>query len=59
MEISELINLFTNNGIGIACVIYLIYFQSTTMKDMSKTLNTICTTLENLTSRIENIENKL
>jgi hypothetical protein len=37
----ELINLMTNNGIGVACVVYLIYFQSTTMKEMLNTLNSI------------------
>ena len=37
----ELINLMTNNGIGVACVVYLIYFQSTTMKEMLTTLNSI------------------
>ena len=36
---NDLINLITNNGIGIVCVAYLIYFQATTMKDISKTLN--------------------
>lgn len=34
----DIINLITNNGIGIVCVAYLIYFQSTTMKSMLKTL---------------------
>lgn len=37
----ELINLLTNNGIGIVCVAYLIYFQNTTMKSMLETLSTI------------------
>lgn len=37
----EIINLITNNGIGVACVVYLIYFQSTTMKEMLTTLNSI------------------
>ena len=37
----ELINLITNNGIGIVCVAYLIYFQLTTMKEMLKTLGSI------------------
>lgn len=37
----ELINLITNNGIGIVCVAYLIYFQSTTMKSMENILNAI------------------
>lgn len=37
----ELINLLTNNGIGIVCVAYLIYFQNTTMKSMLETLTSI------------------
>ena len=37
----EIINLLSNFGIGIVCVAYLIYFQSTTMKEMLKTLNSI------------------
>ena len=48
----ELINLITNNGIGIVCVAYLIYFQSTTMKSMLKTLGTI-------NERLSIIENKI
>lgn len=37
----DLINLITNNGIGIVCVAYLIYFQNTTMKSMENILNAI------------------
>lgn len=37
----DIINLIANNGIGIVCVAYLIYFQSTTMKKMLETLSTI------------------
>ena len=29
----DIVNLITNNGIGIVCVAYLIYFQNTTMKE--------------------------
>lgn len=38
---SDLINLITNNGIGVVCVAYLIYFQNTTMQKILDTLNTI------------------
>ena len=38
---AELINLITQNGIGIVCVAYMIYFQNTTMKQMLNTLNSI------------------
>lgn len=48
---ADLINLITNNGIGIVCVAYLIYFQSTTMKS-------ILTTLESIDNRLLKIELK-
>lgn len=34
----EIINVITNNGIGVACVLYLMYFQHTTMKEIQNTL---------------------
>ena len=37
----EFINLIVNNGIGVVCVCYLMYFHSTTMKEMLNTLNSI------------------
>ena len=48
----DLINLITNNGIGIVCVAYLIYFQSTTM-------NKMLSTLESMDNRLLLIENKM
>ena len=47
----DIINLLTNNGIGIVCVAYLIYFQSTTMKK-------IVETLESINKRLTIIENQ-
>lgn len=38
---ADLVTLITNNGIGIVCVAYLIYFQSTTMKSILSTLESI------------------
>lgn len=37
----SLIKLIVDNGIGIACVGYLMYFQSTTMQKILETLNSI------------------
>lgn len=48
---ADLINLITQNGIGIVCVAYMIYFQNTTMKQMLNTLNSI-------DKRLSLIENK-
>ena len=49
----DLINLITNNGIGIVCVAYLIYFQSTTMTKMIDTLGSIDNRLQKIENRIE------
>lgn len=48
---ADLVTLITNNGIGIVCVAYLIYFQSTTMKS-------ILATLESIDNRLLKIEMK-
>ena len=50
--IEDIVNLVTNNGVGIACVIYMIYFQNTTMKE-------ILATLTAMTERLTAIEIKL
>ena len=41
----DIIDLITNNGISIVCVAYLIYFQLVSMRDLTKTLETISTRL--------------
>lgn len=48
----EIVDLVVNNGIGIACVCYLIHFQSTTMKEMLKTLEGINTRLSIIESHM-------
>lgn len=37
----EIVSLFANNGIGVACIIYFMWYNSTTMKDLITTLNNI------------------
>lgn len=48
----ELIEVIQNNGISIVCVAYLIYFQSTTMKEMLNTLQTISNRLTKIETKI-------
>lgn len=62
----DLINLIVQNGIGVVCVAFLIYFISTTMKDnnkildeIEKTLVAIQTNLGMLSIRIDKVEEKL
>lgn len=61
----DIITLITQNGIGVVCVGFLMYFINSTLKEnnkildeMQKTLVSIQTTLTNLTSRVDDIENK-
>lgn len=56
---NDLIQLIVNNGIGVVCVAYMIYFQLTTMKDMNKTLNEMTTTLKIMNQDIEDIKGKI
>lgn len=52
----DLINVITQNGIGVVCVAYLIYFQSTTMKNMNEILEKMQIALESISDRLENVE---
>lgn len=49
----DIVNLITNNGIGIVCVAYLIYFQNSTMKEILSTLTGINTRLAIIEDRKE------
>ena len=55
----DIIQLIVNNGIGVVCVAYLIYFQSTTMKEMNKNMTEVSTSLRLMNQDIEEIKNKL
>lgn len=55
----DLINVITQNGIGVVCVGYLIYFQSTTMKNMNEILSKMQIALESILERLENLESKI
>ena len=54
----ELITMILNNGIGVVCVAYLIYFQSTTMKKISENQEKNNKLLQMMTNRLENLERK-
>ena len=62
----ELINVCVNNGLGVASFIALLLFIfkyqikiSYTLEEINKSKATIQTTLTALTSRIDNLENKI
>ena len=48
----EIADIIVNNGIGIGCVVYLIYFQATTMKEMLNTLSSINTRLSVIETKV-------
>ena len=48
----EIVNLFANNGIGVACIIYFMWYNNSTMKDLIATLN-------NMNNRLIIIETEL
>ena len=62
----DLINLITQNGIGIVCVGFMIYFINSTMKDnnkildeIQKTLVAIQTTLALQSTKISELESQI
>lgn len=57
--VQSIVDLVINNGLGVVCVIYMIYFQMTTMKEMSATISKMNTSLELITDRLENIEDNM
>ena len=66
MEVKELIDFIFQYGVGIACLVYLMYFQSTTMKELTKnqqelneTLREVSTNLSNINLRLNDIEEKV
>ena len=56
---SDIINLIVNIGLGVVCVAYLLYFQSTTMKDLTENQNKTNLILESITNRLEQLEEKI
>ena len=62
----DIINLIFNNGIGVVCVAFMIYFINTTLKDNTDVLNKIQQTLvaielnlDSVTKRLNNLESQV
>ena len=55
----ETLQAIANSGVGFVCVGYLIYFQSTTMKDMDNTQKKMIEALNTINTRLTIIEDKL
>ena len=59
VKMQDIINLIVNNGLGVFCVAYLIYFQNTTMKEISKNMQENNKVLQSLTEDIKDIKEKV
>ena len=55
----DMVNIIVNNGIGVACILYFMYFNSTSLKTMTETMNEVKQSLILFNERLENIEQKL
>ena len=55
----EIADLIMNYGIGVICIVYFMYFNSTTMKTLLNTMNEMKQSLILFNERLENIEQKL
>lgn len=56
---TELFEMISNHGIGVVCVGYLIYFQSTTMKAISDNLSALANSISIMNERLSQIEGKI
>lgn len=52
----DIVNVIMNNGIGVACILYFMYFNSTTLKSITDTMNEVKQTLILLNEKINDME---
>ena len=52
----EIVNVIMNNGIGVACILYFMYFNSTTLKSITDTMSEVKQTLILLNEKINDLE---
>lgn len=55
----QIFKLIVDNGISVACVAYLMYFQLVTMKDITKAMNQTVLALNSVNERLVDIEKKI
>lgn len=53
MGVQDLVNILVNNGVAIACVAYFMYFNNTTMKEFTKAMADVQTTLIKVVEKLE------
>ena len=53
MSVQDLVNIMINNGVAVACVAYFMYFNNTTMKEFTKAMSDVQTTLIKVVEKLE------
>lgn len=59
MEFKEILDYIFQYGVGFICMAYLIYFNLTTSKEMTKTIQEVVVALTTMNERLEDIERKV
>ena len=54
----DIINVIANYGIGVACILYFMYFNNTTMKQLIDTVNKVNQSLILFNERLEQVEDR-
>lgn len=55
----DIINIIVNNGVAVACVLYFMHFNSTTLKQLTETVNEVNKSLVLFNERLQNMEEVL
>lgn len=53
MDIEQLVTIFTNNGAAIRCLLYFMYYNSTTLKTFTKELNDMNNNIARMIEKID------
>ena len=54
----DIVNIIANYGIGVVCIIYFMYFNNTTMKQLLETVNKVNESLILFNERLEQVEDR-
>ena len=54
----DVINIIANYGIGVVCILYFMYFNNTTMKQLLETVNKVNESLILFNERLEQVEDR-
>lgn len=54
----DVINVIANYGIGVVCILYFMYFNNTTMKQLLETVNKVNESLILFNERLEQVEDR-